>query len=69
MKLLILYLCIHMHMDSFPYAVDIGPVTVSPGTSVTRVAGENLSLECSVEITPNPLPQNVPTPELPIARS
>ena len=37
-------------------------MTISPGTSVIRGAGENLSLECSVEITPNPLPQNVPVP-------
>ena len=44
--------------------MNIGPVTISPGTSVTRGAGQNLNLECSVEITPNPLPQNVPSPTI-----
>ena len=39
-------------------------MTISPGTSVIRDAGENLNLECSVEITPNPLPQNVPSPTI-----
>ena len=37
-------------------------MTISPGTSVIRGAGENLNLECSVEITPNPLPQYVHSP-------
>ena len=51
-------------MQILSHAMDIGPVTISPGTNVTRDAGENLSLECSVEITPNPLPQNVPHPTI-----
>ena len=56
--------CTSVHANSFTHSVDIGPVTISPVTSVTRGAGENLSLECSVEIIPNPLPQNVPSPTI-----
>ena len=58
-----------VHANSFTYAVDIGPVTISPGTSVTKGAGEYLSLECSVEIIiPNPLPQNMPNPVTIVSR-
>ena len=41
--------------------MDIGTVTISPATS-TGTVGEPFAVECSVDITPNPLPQNVPTP-------
>ena len=46
----------------FSNPVNIGEVTISPsGPTVT--AGEPVTLECSVDITPNPLPQSTPSLE------
>ena len=42
--------------------MDIGAVSVSPAGTTTTTVGENFNLQCSVDITPNPLPENVPTP-------
>ena len=42
--------------------MDVGAISVSPGGTTTRTVGENFNLQCSVDITPNPLPENVPTP-------
>ena len=50
-----------MYNDHALYAVDIGTVTISPMTSVGTVGGL-FTLECSVDISPNPLPPSVPAP-------
>ena len=42
------------------FLVDIGAVIISSSGSST--AGETYSLTCSVTISPNPLPANVPSP-------
>lgn len=42
--------------------MDIGAVSVSPAGTTTTTAGDNFNLQCSVDIIPNPLPENVPTP-------
>ena len=48
----------------FSNPVNIGPVVISPSgaTATTVTAGEPVTLECSADITPNPLPQNTPSP-------
>ena len=52
------------HTTCLPWhcTVDIGEVSVSPASTTARTVGENFNLQCSVDITPNPLPENVPTP-------
>ena len=44
--------------------MNIDPVVISPSgpTATTVTAGESLTLECSADITPNPLPQNTSSP-------
>ena len=43
--------------------VTIGPVSgITPSTS-TVTAGQTVNLQCSVDITPHPLPANTSTPE------
>ena len=37
-------------------------MSVFPAGNTTRTVGENFNLQCSVDIAPNPLPENVPTP-------
>ena len=37
-------------------------MTISPSDSNARTVGENFAPECSVDISPNPLPDNVPSP-------
>ena len=39
-------------------AVDIGAVTISPAGPITATIGNLVTLQCSVDITPSPLPQN-----------
>ena len=42
----------------------IGPVSgISPFTPATVTAGQTVNLQCSVDITPHPLPANTSTPE------
>ena len=43
--------------------VTIGPVSISPSTPVTVTAGQTVNLQCSVDITPHPLPAGTSTPE------
>lgn len=43
--------------------MDIGEVNISPN-GISKTAGENASVVCSVTITPYPLPLNVPGPML-----
>ena len=42
-------------------SVNIGSVSISAPITVT--AGETVNLQCSVDITPHPLPENTSTPE------
>ena len=49
--------------DYFPHAVDIGPVSITPSASLTVTAGQAVNLQCSVVITPHPLPAGTSTPE------
>ena len=42
--------------------VNIGPVSISPSTPVTVTAGQTVNLQCSVDITPHPLPAGTSTP-------
>ena len=45
-------------------AVDIVPVSgISLSTPITVTAGETVKLQCSVDITPHPLPAGTSTPE------
>ena len=44
--------------------MDIGPVSISPSTPVTVTAGQTFNLQCSVVITPHPLPANTSIPEI-----
>ena len=37
-------------------------MTISPSGPITTTAGEPVTLQCSVDITPTPLPQNTPFP-------
>ena len=57
-----------MH-HAFYSAVDIGPIVINStsaitgSSDVTGIAGDqNVTIECSVDITPNPLPEDVPSP-------
>ena len=50
-------------INIFILTVDIGPVSISPSTPTTVTAGETVDLQCSVDITPHPLPENTSTPE------
>ena len=44
-------------------AVDIGEMTITPSAPAgTVTAGRMFTLNCSVDITPYPLPENVPPP-------
>ena len=49
--------------------MDIGTIIISSATSiagsngVTGIAGDqNITIDCSADITPNPLPKDVPSP-------
>ena len=42
--------------------MDIGNVSTTPSGQVNKYVGENLTLECSVSISPYPLPSSVPFP-------
>ena len=42
-------------------AVNIGPISISD--SVAEIVGGTINLQCSVDITPNPLPDGTSTPE------
>ena len=44
--------------------MNIGPVSISPSTPVTVTAGQTFNLQCSVVITPHPLPENTSAPEI-----
>ena len=44
--------------------MDIGTVAISPSDSNARTVGQNFALECSADIGPNPLPTNVPSPNV-----
>ena len=39
-------------------------MTISPSDSNARIVGQNFALECSADISPNPLPTNVPSPDV-----
>ena len=43
--------------------MDIGSVSITPSASLTAFAGQTVTLQCSVVITPHPLPANSATPE------
>ena len=44
--------------------MDIGPVSISPSAPLTITAGGGgVDLQCSVDITPHPLPDGTSTPE------
>ena len=43
-------------------AVDITEITITLSVSGTETAGKIFTLSCSVDITPNPLPEYVPSP-------
>ena len=47
----------------FLHTVDIDPVSITPSAPLTVFAGEAVDLECSVDITPHPLPDNTSAPE------
>ena len=49
---------------SFLFTVDVGALTIPPSQLNRSYVGENIELECSIAISPNPLPQNVPLPSL-----
>ena len=49
---------------SFLFTVEVGPLTISPSQLNRSYVGENIELECSIAIGPNPLPQNVPRPSI-----
>lgn len=44
--------------------VDVGDLTFSPSGPIIKHTGETFTLKCSVDISPYPLPQNVPFPIL-----
>ena len=44
------------------FAVDISEMTITPSVSGIGTAGEMFTLNCSANITPNPLPEDVPPP-------
>ena len=46
----------------FSNPVNIGPVTISPSGSITATIGEPVTLQCSADITPNSLPESLPSP-------
>ena len=50
-------------INIFVLTVDIGPVSISPSTPITVTAGQTINLQCSVDITPYPLPAGTSTPE------
>ena len=37
-------------------------MAISPSDSSARIVGQDFTLECPVDISPNPLPDNVPSP-------
>ena len=43
--------------------VNISSVSISPSTPLTVTAGQTVNLQCSVVITPHPLPAGTSTPE------
>ena len=45
----------------FCYTVDIGVVTIAPSGPINKSAGEIFILECSIDISPYPLPQHIPS--------
>ena len=47
---------------SSTHAVDIGPVSITPSAPSTAPAGQTVDLQCSVVITPHPLPADTSTP-------
>lgn len=54
--------CSYLLKSFFKTLVDIGEVNVSQTASITLNAQEAFTLECSVEIFPDPLPHNIPSP-------
>ena len=44
------------------FAVDIGEMTITPSVSGIGTIGKMFTLSCSVNITPNPPPEDVPSP-------
>ena len=46
----------------FFHTVDIGQVSITPSVPLTVTAGQTVNLQCSVDVTPNPLPAGTPTP-------
>ena len=42
------------------FAVDISEMTITPSDPSIGTAGDMFTLSCSVNITPNPLPEDVP---------
>lgn len=45
-----------------PLLVDIGKVSISQSTAVPLSSEESFSLTCSVDLSPNPLPDNISYP-------
>ena len=43
--------------------VTIGSVSISPTTLITVTPGETVNLQCTVDITPHPLPAGTSTPK------
>ena len=42
--------------------MDIGPVSITPSAPLTVTVGRTVNLQCSVDITPHPLPAGTLTP-------
>ena len=52
-----------MHKYLFLHTVDIGQVSITPSNPLTVYARQTVTLQCSVDITPHPLPDATSTPE------